>query len=898
MKSANSGLFSRQGLLFFLLIAAVLSVLFWQSFVPGRAIFSNDGPLSVHKAAWYDSSGKLLGLWGDLNGLGANNRACAPDISTLIRGALGAEGYTNFSDPLALLIAGVCAWLFFRRLGLAVVACSMAGLAVALNSDFFSTACWGVSAQVICFGMNFLAMALVVSNKPEDSLWLRMARLSLAGLAVGVGVMEGADNGAIFSVLTAAFVVWVTLFEAGKPALQILKGVGRTALIAAFAGFIAISAIYSLVGNQIEGVAVFEQGKENKAAQWNWATTWSMPKIETLGLAVPGLFGYRIYGATPETMYWGGVGRDPSLDPYFEKNQPPPGGGQLRFIGSGIYAGIPVLLVVLWATMQAFRREDSPFSLAQRRMLWFWIAVAVISLFLSYGRFAGLYQFFYAIPYASNIRNPVKFLHVLSYALLVLFAYGIDGMYRRYLAGTGASAWSSAQAGWAKARAIDRRWVIGIAVILGVGLLAWQGYSSSRKGLIEYLQAFGQFDPDNASILANYSIQQAGWGLFFLALSVIVLGAMALGYFAGSRATIGALLFGAVMVWDLGRANLPWLYYWDVAEKYASNPIIDMLRDKPYEHRVIRLPFGWPAQFNLFHMVHRREWLEQHFVYYNIQSLDQVQRPRPPADEAAYESTLASFDTNAMYKLPRYWQLTNVRYLLGPAGYVPLLNQQFDPIKQRFRVAALFDIVPKPGVREVTRLEQYTAETNSTGPYGLIEFTGALPRAGLYTHWQVSTNDQETLQLLGRESFDPELTVIVPTNLPTAPGPTNKVNSSAASVEYRSYTPKLIELQSRADLPSVLLMNDKHDPAWEVYVDGKRSPLMRCNYLMRGVYLPAGSHTIVFRFALPHGLLYVSLAAIGVGFLLLGVAALTKRSSAATGAAMEGAKSKDKPQVL
>ena len=32
------------------------------------------------------------------------------------------------------------------------------------------------------------------------------------------------------------------------------------------------------------------------------------------------------------------------------------------------------------------------------------------------------------------------------------------------------------------------------------------------------------------------------------------------------------------------------------------------------------------------------------------------------------------------------------------------------------------------------------------GTYALIEFTGALPRAKLYSHWQVSTNDTATLK--------------------------------------------------------------------------------------------------------------------------------------------------------
>ena len=37
---------------------------------------------------------------------------------------------------------------------------------------------------------------------------------------------------------------------------------------------------------------------------------------------------------------------------------------------------------------------------------------------------------------------------------------------------------------------------------------------------------------------------------------------------------------------DLARANSPWIIYYDYREKYASNPVIDMLRARPFEARI------------------------------------------------------------------------------------------------------------------------------------------------------------------------------------------------------------------------------------------------------------------------------------------------------------------------
>jgi uncharacterized membrane protein YfhO len=78
-------------------------------------------------------------------------------------------------------------------------------------------------------------------------------------------------------------------------------------------------------------------------------------------------------------------------------------------------------------------------------------------------------------------------------------------------------------------------------------------------------------------------------------------------------------------------------------------------------------------------------------------------------------------------------------------------------------------------------------------------------------------------------------------------------------------------LKTEAITASLLLLNDKFDPDWKVTVDGKPEPLLRCNFIMRGVALSAGPHTVEFRFEPPIELLYVSLATIAMGLVLLGL---------------------------
>jgi hypothetical protein len=161
---------------------------------------------------------------------------------------------------------------------------------------------------------------------------------------------------------------------------------------------------------------------------------------------------------------------------------------------------------------------------------------------------------------------------------------------------------------------------------------------------------------------------------------------------------------------------------------------------------------------------------------------------------------------------------------------------------------------------------------------------------------------------LGSPAFDPEETVLVNTSLPARPaaesGGPNPDTGNGGTVEFVSYAPKEIVLQSKADFASVLLLNDRFDPQWSVSVDGKPATLLRCNYIMRGVQLDPGPHTVRFSFHIPIGRpfarlevepdsqvvsfvfhiptglpSYVTLAAYGIGLALIVVLALRSRKN-------------------
>ena len=119
MRSANSTNAPKSGaLLAAALLAALLALLFWRSFLPGYVHFSNDGPLGATKSDWAQLPGAFTGMWDDLNSIGFSGGAFGASLNTLVFWALGPVGYSKFLAPVILFIFGMCAWFSFRGLGL------------------------------------------------------------------------------------------------------------------------------------------------------------------------------------------------------------------------------------------------------------------------------------------------------------------------------------------------------------------------------------------------------------------------------------------------------------------------------------------------------------------------------------------------------------------------------------------------------------------------------------------------------------------------------------------------------------------------------------------------------------------------------------------------------------
>jgi hypothetical protein len=923
MKTSNLQTVKYPGRLLFLLLFTLLACLFWRSFLADYVVFSNDGSFAIQKSEWIHLPESFIGSWYDLNTVGVTGGAIVPDFTSLFRWIFGAVGYAKFLAPVSLWFLGATAYFFFRRAGLSTAAAVLGGLAACLTTAFFSNVCWGSVPPIIAFGTDLLALGALI-KQDKLSFWITPA---LAGFAVGVNVIEAADIGALFSLLVAAFALYQSIAESRTPFVaEFARGVGRTAIMASCAGFIAAYAVSILVGANIKGIVGTKQDEQTKLQHYDFATQWSLPKRETLGLVIPNLFGCNVI--TPgSASYWGAIGRDPSFDRYFASNGTgplPPPRAFLRHTGRGVYIGIVIVLVAFWAVLQSFRKKDSAFTLIERKFVWFWAGAAIISLLLAWGRFAPFYQVVYHLPYFSTIRNPDKFLHIVTFATVILFGYGFHGLHRRYIEVPLLNIpQGRLKAWWARAGVFDRRCVIVLVGLVLLSLVGWGVYAAMRGRVEDYLVELQRVDAlsngknldagalegarDLAVSQISFSLRQIGWFILVLAASSGLLLFIISGAFAGRRARWAGIFLGIILVGDLARANLPYIVFWNYKEKYEighPEPLIEFLANKPYEHRVaylLPMPLYTPETFANFKNLYDYEWTQQLFPVYSIPTLDIVQMPRTPEDLEAFNTSLRLgitegengrpiLDQTTFFRIPRLWELTATRYLVGPAffpngnGYVPMidfLNSQFDSTQRRFRIIQRFNLGNRPGVTQANQYSQLQAvpTDDPNALYALYEFAGAFPRAVLFSNWQVVSDNQAALTQLTNSSFDPAKTMLVTKPLPVPANPSAN-NQDFASVKITSYHPADIKLEATPTSPSVLMLCDKYDPDWQVWVDGRRSEVLRCNFLMRGVYLEPGQHEVEFRFRPNIKMFYVNVAATFIAICLLGyAAAVTRRRS-------------------
>ncbi|MFN2432558.1 MAG: YfhO family protein [Gemmatimonadota bacterium] len=165
------------------------------------------------------------------------------------------------------------------------------------------------------------------------------------------------------------------------------------------------------------------------------------------------------------------------------------------------------------------------------------------------------------------------------------------------------------------------------------------------------------------------------------------------------------------------------------------------------------------------------------------------------------------------------------------------------------------------------------------GRVAVLENLRALPRAWVVPRVVRATPEEileavRTSTLPGGSRFDPRSVALVeqPVRLP-AGGPGGTGSPSARILDRG---PGAMHVVVETPEPALLVTSDAWYPGWGARVDGRPAPLLRVDYVLRGVPVPAGRHRVQLEFR-PRSLRTGAIVSVTSFLLLAGVVAAASR---------------------
>jgi hypothetical protein len=131
----------------------------------------------------------------------------------------------------------------------------------------------------------------------------------------------------------------------------------------------------------------------------------------------------------------------------------------------------------------------------------------------------------------------------------------------------------------------------------------------------------------------------------------------------------------------------------------------------------------------------------------------------------------------------------------------------------------------------------------------IYENLRAMPRAWLVPEVVTAKKDEvlqaiQSSKLPDGRSYDPFQVALVekPLNFKI------EKPDTAATTKIINLADTQLEIKTSSSTPAFLVISDVYYPGWEAKIDGTPTKIFQTNYVLRGVQVPAGEHTIKFEF--------------------------------------------------
>ena len=453
------------------------------------------------------------------------------------------------------------------------------------------------------------------------------------------------------------------------------------------------------------------------------------------------------------------------------------------------------------------------FALRRRSFARFWLGVFVVALLWSLGGSTPFFHLPYAlVPGTKFFRAPSTLFYVVALSIAVFSALGVER---------------------ALAREYTKRFLIGWGI--AAGLLLLLGVSGGLTSMASAIALPQQADkvPGNAAALGLGSMRS------FLAAAAMlaVLFALLADKVRAAQAAWAMVAIAALDLWSIERFY--WLFMPPASQIYASDAAIEYLQKIPEPGRVLALqlaqgdatrdPYLTTVSNGL--MIHGIRQL----VGYHGNELGR------------YETLLGGPEYKELGN-PKLWNLLNVRYLLTDVDSLPIPDARklLGPVK------------------------------NAVGD---AEFLFELPGNNAYA-WVapviVKAGDAPVLATVLDPRFDATRVALVDSAAPVlGPQITTMPEATGIAVHTVSYSPGhvVLTLAKPAPARSALVVSENYYPGWVAIVDGKDAPVVRTDYALIGVVMPAGGTHVDLTFTSPAYRKGKMLTLIALGLSIAGIGA-------------------------
>ena len=131
----------------------------------------------------------------------------------------------------------------------------------------------------------------------------------------------------------------------------------------------------------------------------------------------------------------------------------------------------------------------------------------------------------------------------------------------------------------------------------------------------------------------------------------------------------------------------------------------------------------------------------------------------------------------------------------------------------------------------------------------------------------VETPDEE---LLGLKQIDPKETAVISKDFESIIQDKGFNFDENATIQLTSYAPNKLEYKTSAANEQLAVFSEVYYPkGWNVSVDGNKTDLLRADYILRAMIVPAGEHTITFEYKPESYYMGAKVSAISSSLLLL-----------------------------